>query len=226
MKIIAHRGASAECPENTLAAFDRAIAIGVDAIETDVLATRDGHLVARHDDLIRAPSGWRYVRELTLAELQTIDLGRGERIPTLEQVADRVGGRCPLVLDVKADGIGDRLAAFIRQRRLESTVHVTSFLQAELAAIGRLLPSVARSLIFTALPSTFDALCREAGVRHVSLSRGYLDEATVRRATGQGLRVWAYTVNTPREAATFASWGVDAIFTDDPAAMQSLRDHQ
>jgi glycerophosphoryl diester phosphodiesterase len=69
MKIIAHRGASAVRPENTLVAFEEAIRIGVDAIELDLHRTRDGMLVVLHDDLVQLDGEWRYVAELSFEEL-------------------------------------------------------------------------------------------------------------------------------------------------------------
>ena len=210
-------------PENSLAAFERALEIGVDAIEADLQVTKDGRLIARHNDLIQRDGQWSFVRELSLEELQQIDLGNGERIPSLEQVFERFHGRCPIVLDVKAFGMAEPLASFLLKRRAQRDVHVTSFLHVEIAEIGRLAPELDRSITFAAMPIRFEGLLQDAGTKAVVLYRGYLNEAIVRHLRDLGVGVQVYPVNLVGEAQAFASWGVRGIFTDDPAALQSLR---
>lgn len=223
MRVIAHRGASWERPENTVAALERAVEIGVDAVEVDLLLSKEGRLVVRHDDLIQHDNTWSYVHELTVEELKAIDLGGGERIPLFEEVFERFQDRCPLVLDIKAYGAAQRLVAFLRPRAAKEQVHVTSFLHSEIVTFGALCPDVARSIVMASLPIKFDQLFREVGTRQVSLFRGYLTQEVILKLQRSGIRVWAYPVNLPREAQAFARWGVDAIFTDDPATMRFLR---
>src|SRR5581483_9653967 len=111
--MLAHRGASAYAPENTFAAFDRAIALKSDGIETDVRASKDGRLVLVHDARVdRTTNGEGAVAELSFVELQALDAGSGfnprfagERVPTLEAFLDRFGGRLPLCLEVKQPGV-------------------------------------------------------------------------------------------------------------------------
>src|SRR5947209_6278476 len=122
--VLAHRGASAYAPENTLAAFERAIAMRADGIETDVRATRDGVLVLVHDERVdRTTDGEGRVHELSLAELQRMDAGgpfnprfAGERVPTVELFLERYGRRLPLCLEVKQVGVEERLVELVRQR--------------------------------------------------------------------------------------------------------------
>lgn len=223
MRVIAHRGASAVRPENTLAAFEEAIRIGVDAIELDVHRSRDGRLVVLHDDLIQLGGEWRYVGELGYDELQRLDLGGGQRVPALDQVLDRMRPRCALVLEIKAFGLAEPLGALLRRHGLGPDLHVTSFLHEEVAEIGRLCPELARSITMAAMPIRFEPLLEDAGTSEVSLFRGYLNRDIASRLRERGVRIRAYPVNLPREAERMAEWGVDAIYTDDPAAMQSLR---
>lgn len=223
MKIIAHRGASAVRPENTLAAFEEAIRIGVDAIELDVHRSRDGRMVVLHDDLVRLDAEWRYVSELSYDELQRLDAGGGERLPSLDDVLEQVRPRCPLVLEIKAFGLAEPLGAALRHHGLGADLHVTSFLHEEVVAVGRHCPGLARSITLAAMPIRFQYLLEDSGTSEVSLFRGYLNREIAERLRAQGVRVRAYPVNLPREAESMAEWGVDAIYTDDPAAMQSLR---
>src|SRR5208282_360917 len=96
MLLIAHRGASGHAPENTLAAFRKAVALGVTFIETDLQVTRDTHLVAIHDDTVnRTTNGHGAVHSLSLDEIRKLDAGSwfgsefaGERVPTIEELLD------------------------------------------------------------------------------------------------------------------------------------------
>src|ERR671938_442670 len=92
--VVGHRGAMGHCPENTLASFERGLELGADWIEVDVHLSRDGALVVIHDETLeRTTNGSGLVRERTLAELQRLDAGHGERIPTLEEVLVWARGR-------------------------------------------------------------------------------------------------------------------------------------
>ena len=223
MKIIAHRGASAERPENTLAAFARALEIGVDAIEADLLRTKDGRLVVRHDERIKQGRTWADVHDLTVEELRAIDLGGGERIPTCEALLDRFAGRIPLFLDLKAAGLARPLAELLGKRKALERMHVTSALIEELAEMANRCPTLPRSLVLHTLPPDYARRLREAGAREVSLHRSALRAATVQQLRVEGIPVRVYPVNRPEEAKRFASWEVEAVFTDNPAAMQHLR---
>ena len=223
MKIIAHRGASIERPENTLSAFERALEIGVDAIEMDLLVTRDGRLVVRHDDLIERDGSRHYIRELSFEELKMIDVGKGERIPSLESVFESVRGRCSLVLELKSVGLAEVLAAFLRRGKWDQELHVTSFIPSEVCQFAKWFPQIERSITFSALPSHYETLLRECQAKQVSLNRGFLTQALVHTLKQQAVAVRVYTVNWPKEAAVFESWGADALFTDDPASMQPFR---
>ena len=216
MKMIAHRGASLERPENTLSAFERALEIGVDAIETDLLSTKDHRLVVRHDDLIQKDPNRRYIRELTFDELQA-------QIPSLESVFETVRGRSPLILELKSEGLVNLLTEFLRRKKWDQPIHVTSFLPEEVKRFANEFPEIERSITLSALPSQYQTLLQECQTKQVSLHRGFLTEELVRKLKQEGITIRVYTVNWPKEAERFASWGVDAVFTDDPAAMQFLR---
>jgi glycerophosphoryl diester phosphodiesterase len=103
MKIVAHRGGSAGTPENTLAAFANAVAIGADIIELDIHLSKDGVPVVIHDaTLDRTTDGTGQVNSYTVQELKQFDAGQGERIPRLEEVFVLVGNRVPFVLELKS----------------------------------------------------------------------------------------------------------------------------
>ena len=220
MRIIAHRGASAEHPENSEAAFRRALEIGVDGIELDLNLTRDGRLAVRHDDLIEFEGSWAFLRELTMEEIQRVDLGGGEKILSFDDALDLLGGRCPVVADIKSFGTAPLLHECLKKRGPIEGLHVTSFLHAEVLKMTKLRPGIDWSFTLSAIPLGFQELLRASGARAVSLFRGYLTEESIRELTSAGVRTFAYPVNIPREARAFASWGMDAIYTDDPAGMR------
>ena len=124
--MLAHRGASGYAPENTFAAFDRAIALKSDGIETDVRATKDGTLVLVHDERInRTTDGEGRVADLAFDELQKLDAGvaynprfAGERVPTAEAFIERYAARLPLCLEVKQPGVEAKLVDLVRARGL------------------------------------------------------------------------------------------------------------
>ena len=103
---IAHRGASAYEPENTLRSFRRALDMGADLIEFDIRMSSDGHLIVIHDKKVdRTTDGTGLVREMTLGQLKKLDAGKGEKIPTLEEVIDFGKGKTRFVIELKEGGV-------------------------------------------------------------------------------------------------------------------------
>lgn len=152
MLVVGHRGAPDRAPENTLASFEAAIAIGVDAIELDVHLSRDGHLVIIHDqNLARTTNGRGLVHEHSLAELKALDAGSWfgpsfarERIPTFEEILVRIGPRVPLQVEIKGatDGVTEATIAALRAHGLLDTSMITSFHLDRLPLVRALAPSV------------------------------------------------------------------------------------
>ena len=134
---VAHRGASSYAPENTFAAFDKALEFGVTHVELDVHFSRDGHLVVIHDDALdRTTDGSGPVADMTLAELRELDAGAwfgpefaGERIRTLAEVFERYKGRLHFHVEIKAraEGLASRTADMVRAHGLTRDVTITSF---------------------------------------------------------------------------------------------------
>ncbi|OGW79158.1 MAG: hypothetical protein A2Z83_09440 [Omnitrophica bacterium GWA2_52_8] len=224
MEIISHRGACTKFPENTFLAFDEAVKQGCDAIETDLLISKDGRIVLRHDDLIRHHHHWCYVGDLTWEELQKIDLGGGERIPALEDFALRYGHQKKLYLDLKCFGLAAPLCAFLKNHPdLLPHIHFTSFIHEEILELADLLPQAGRSILMAAVPLHFKPLFDASKTHEISLFRGYLNEKIVNSLKNHQIKVRVYPVNIPDEAARLKSWGVDAIFTDEPGLMAFLK---
>lgn len=241
MRLYAHRGASAELPENTLESFARALELGADALETDVHMTADGVLVVAHDpDGQRIAGDPRAIRELPLAEVQRWDVGmgfmaadgsrpfvgKGFRVPTLEAVVSRF----PVIINIdmkqESPPIWQAVDALVTRLSAHERVQVASFHLRPLRALraagyrGRtsLAPPEVAALL--ALPTRlFRRACAGAHIAQLPTRMGRLDLArawVISRARAAGLTVEFFTLNDPAEARALAELGPDGIMTDDP----------
>lgn len=226
--VVAHRGASADCPENTIAAFDRAIADGCDAIELDVQLSRDGVAVVFHDwTLARGGLRGRRLDRLDAAELRALDVGGGERIPTLREVLHRYGRRVTLLLELKvherARAAGGRLAlatavrSVVQAEDLVDRVLLLSFDAETLAACaGRGRPPAALNLSAPRRPTP---TLRRQAERWQGLSFDVRTlsprVAAVVHEAGKPVMVW--TCNTARRVRRALACRADAIMSDRPA---------
>lgn len=229
LTIFAHRGARAHAPENTLLAFRLGYALGADAFECDVQLTADGGLVVIHDArLNRTTTGKGPVAARTLAELRELDAGRGERIPTLEEVLAlaRSQGR-GVNLEIKAE---TEEAACATATALEPAldaldpwmrrlVLVSSFELGALPALKQRLPWLRvatlhggrqwrrRDLLAPAL---------EIGAEAIHPGTTLVSAEVVRRAHGHGLKVHVWTANRWSTLRSLLALGVDGVFSDYP----------
>jgi glycerophosphoryl diester phosphodiesterase len=242
---VAHRGGSLLAPENTLAAFDRAVALGADAVETDVRLTADGVVVAFHDeDTARLTGAPGTVEGRTLAELSRLDAGHaftpdggasfpyrgaGLRVPALAEVLRR-HPRLRLSIDAKPDDapLAAALAAVIREAGAEERVCVGSFFDAQSGRLGALLPRCARYLpeqaatchVLAARSGQDGAACpggfQLASLPHFMGAFEVVDAATVDYFHRLGLAVHAWTVDAEDEMRALLAMGVDGIISDRP----------
>ncbi len=226
MLVIAHRGASGTCPENTLASFLRAAALGAHMIELDVQLTRDRHVVVMHDrTLERTTDGRGRVRDCTLAELQRLDAGawfgatfRGERVPTLAEVLAAV--RLPVNVELKAvgdDGVEERSLAVVRAATAEARVVFSSFDPETLLRLRRSAPAACIAVLWEHAPiAEAVAIAERVGATALHLRKDAVTPLTLAAATAARLSVRAWTVNDPGDSARLAGDGVEGIFTDFP----------
>lgn len=225
--VIAHRGASAAAPENTLAAFRLAADQGADGIELDVQATADGHLVVIHDATIdRSTDGMGAVAALTLSQVRRCDAGRkfapafaGERVPLLAEVFEAVGSRLLIDVEVKAAGIEARLVDLIRRMEMTQSVLISSFAMQVVARIRDLAPEMPAGLLQLA---SHPQVAVRLGAAAYLPAIGALTADTVTHCRHHGLRVITWTVRTEAEARHALDVGVDGIIADDPAFVRRL----
>jgi glycerophosphoryl diester phosphodiesterase len=244
--VVAHRGASLEQAENTLAAFDAAIEAGAGAVEFDVRVTADGHAVVMHDATVdRTTNGTGLVGEMTLEELQRLGIESGtrtERVPTLDQALRLLSGRAAVDIEIK-NVPGEPDFDPERQRAVElvhatldevafaGEVIVSSFNPLALVASRALRPEVATGLL-TDTGVDVEAAIRfaaEQGFRwalpYVGHLRGTGDRFPV-EAHRAGLLLGTWITDDPAEAVALLDAGVNAVATNDPRAVAAVLAHR
>jgi glycerophosphoryl diester phosphodiesterase len=230
--IIAHRGACAYAPENTLAAFDLALRQGADAIELDAKLSADGEVVVFHDQTLERTTGASgRVGKTPLKEIRQLDAGshfdvayRGEKIPTLDEVFEAVGRLLYINVELTnyaspLDSLPDKVAAIVKRHNLSNRVLFSSFNVIALLRARRLLPQTPAGLLTT--PGAGGAFLRSPlfywlGYQSLHPEARDAQPALVQRAHRRGLPVLVYTVNQADEMRRLFDIGVDGIFTDDP----------
>lgn len=217
---IGHRGAPGHAPENTLAGFAAAAALGVDGIELDVHLA-EGRLVVIHDRRVdKTTNGTGLVAELPFAELRRLDAGNGERIPTLDEVLDLVPDHLLLNVELKAAGTAEAVAG--RLAGEQRPLLVSSFDHAELVRFHARCPMVPCA----PLARRWRPQLREAAAAVQAQTLNLADRAAtptrLREARGWGCSCLVFTVNDARRAARLCSWGAGGVFTDYPDRLAGL----
>lgn len=213
---IAHRGASAYEPENTLRSFERAIEMKADMIELDVRQSIDGHLVVMHDDTVdRTTDSSGLVSLKTLSELKELNAGKGEQIPTLGQVIELGRGRAKFVIELKENGVEDKVVELINKNGLLDEVFIVSFKPNRLKMIKELEPKVKTGLIIFASLDPI-RLAKNCGADVVAPFRWFITKGLVERARQNGLYTFTWTVDDRLKAQTLKEKGVSGIVTNKP----------
>lgn len=231
--VLGHRGASADAPENTLAAFELAVEQGADGVELDVWRCRSGEVVVAHDeDLLRVGGTPLRIPDATLRELRAVDVGawkgprwRGQRLPLLAEVLEALPGAIVNV-ELKSRGhdlaLAQAAAEVIWRARAEARVIVSSFDWRLVAAFRLASPDVPTGLLFDATRAW--SLRVWAGTRSlrpaaVHPDRALATDARVRAWVARGLAVNVWTVDDPAEAARLARAGATAVISNVPATI-------
>ena len=219
---VGHRGAAGHVTGNTLASIDKAIALGVDFVEVDIRATRDGHPVVFHDRRVDGTTdGSGAVSELTLEEMRSVRTPDGQPIPTLEDALVCINNRVGLMLDIKSPGIAERIWMSVTGSKFAQPVIYASFLHAELPAMKRLTSGAHTMALLKSVPAHPTAFARDAQVTHIGLRLDAVTGELVGALQREGVRVFVYTVNEPSDIAWVRSLGVDGIISDFPERIKS-----
>ncbi len=229
---VAHRGASAERPENTMPAFELAIAQGADVIECDVRRTADGALLLMHDATVdRTTSGTGALREMTAAQARELDAGQGERIPELADVLRLARGRVRVNVDLKEADIVDDAVATVRAAGAEDGVTYISFLPEVWERLDEIAPEAPLIHLVDSAAALASLAMGESGGQKVAAGVGapsaIVNEGVVERMHRHGYGVFAWTVDDEDEMRRLIACDVNGIVTNRPAALaEVIRDLQ
>lgn len=226
MLVIAHRGASAVEPENTLRAFARAMEMGAQMIELDLHATRDGHVVVIHDDDLRHRTNLRgRVTQMTLDEVRRADAGKGERLPTLEETLELTRGKIQLYLEIKDPRAAAATVQMVRDFKCRDEVLLASFDLLLMKKLGEEIHDIELGLILG--NATLNPIVRwregfpwwalkNFKYRTLCMQVKLCSALLARRIKQQGKKLYVWTANSEAEYQRMISRNVDGIVTDTP----------
>jgi len=235
---IAHRGASGKglAPENTMASFEKAIEVGVDAVEIDVHLTADNRVVVIHDRAVdRTTDGSGPVDTMTLDQVRELSAGSwfdtqfaSERIPTLEEVLDLIGWRAVLLIETKTEEAAEKAVSIIRAQRAQSRVVMQSFLGPAVRTVNRLDSRIPTAFLMTGGEAV---LRRKTGVvkRVLKLGANALalkyTAATpdlVNMFLSRAMGIWVWTVDEEEDMREMIEMGVGGIITNYPDRLNKV----
>ena len=230
--VMAHRGLSANAPENTLYAFSDAISVGADFIELDVQQTRDGVLVVMHDSNLKRTTGVnKDIWDVDYADIQNLDAGSwfdpayaNARIPTLEETLQFVDKRARLNIEIKptkhgSDTLEQDVAELITQYQYTDACYVTSFSYSSLKKVKEVNPEIRTGYLMSVAYGQFYSLKYADAF---SLNKVFVTSQVVNAAHQQGKQIFAWTVNSMSEVRSLCNLHVDSIITDDPVMVQNV----
>ncbi|MFB6468882.1 glycerophosphodiester phosphodiesterase [Cytobacillus sp. Hz8] len=231
---VAHRGASGYAPENTIAAFDKAVEMKADYIEIDVQRSKDGKLVIIHDTTVdRTTDGTGKVKDLTFEQLRALDAGsfkgeqfKGEKIPTFDEILDRYHGKTGILIELKTPelypGIEESVAQELKERNLDhpqnEKIIIQSFNFESMEKMNELLPKVPIGVLTSSQADASEQALKEfsAYADYFNPSYGIVSEDLVEQVHSLGLKISSWTVSNQETANFLLSMDVDAIITNYP----------
>jgi glycerophosphoryl diester phosphodiesterase len=222
---IAHMGASAYAPENTLRSIRKALKMNVNAVEVDVQASKDGHLIVFHDLTLKRVTKMNIlVKDLTFSELKRINVGDGERIPTLEEVFQCILGKgVDLIIELKVPGITQKVYHIIKKHGYVENVIVDSFFHKEIYKIKSLCKMLKTGIDLSCMPIDAVSLAQKAHADYILMEHENLlfhaDFPEYLHRNGIGVIVW--TIDEIDLLKKIVRMGVDGVMTNDPKIFES-----
>ncbi|MEJ9232587.1 glycerophosphodiester phosphodiesterase [Peribacillus butanolivorans] len=231
---VAHRGASAYAPENTMAAYDKAVKMKADYIEIDVQRSKDGELVLIHDTTVdRTTDGSGKVGDFTFEELRSLDAGSwkgeqfaGEQIPTFDEILDRYHGKIGILIELKAPelypGIEESVAEELKERNLDKPqnekIILQSFNHKTMEKMNDLVPKVPIGVLTSSRADTTEQALQEFSTYadYFNPSYGIVTKELVNQVHSLDMKIGSWTVRSQEAADFLLDMGVDAIITDYP----------
>jgi len=243
---VGHRGASSVAPENTLAAYQTAIAAGANGGECDVYRSADGVIFLSHDKSPKRTMGGSEgdLTKMTFEEIRTFDAGswknekfKGEKVPTLDEYLKLLKGTpCYPVIEIKMPGIEADVLAIVRKNEMTEVSTIIAFDEKVVKEIRRLEPKICVAWLYNEelkdkgtaeenadrLAELIIKKCRELDIVVVDLGHGMLSSKLVKLLNAAGIHVWAWTVNDASAMERYLDWGVVSITTDKPEQLTEI----
>jgi glycerophosphoryl diester phosphodiesterase len=220
LKRIAHRGASGQAPENTIAAFERAVELNVDLLEMDVRVCRSGEAVIIHDAAVdRTTDGSGEVNAMDWEQLRMLDAGEGERISLFSEILDRFAPRCGLLIELKElEAAGPVISALLDQELWSrEDIIVQSFDEGTLSWCGHIGPDIRRHLLLGSDPDEgWLEAAERCGALSVNPHHSLVTPDFVSQCREHGHDVIAWTVDELEDIERVKSAGVDGIISNYP----------
>jgi len=238
MKVIAHRGASGEFPENSLLAFEHAIIQQADGIELDAQYHKaSGEFVLLHDPYVKDKAGNEFhFNALPLADLLSITK-KNQPITTLDKALTNIDGRCLVNIELKtsvADEYNIKVILQALMKLLSEHTHnkqftysqfiISAFNHPLLLAIKQFIPEVKTAALIAHFPLSLNEFKKELRIHSINPSIECLNQKLVSDAHQLGLSVWVYTVDRKEDIQQCLAFSVDAIFTNYPARTKLIVD--
>jgi glycerophosphoryl diester phosphodiesterase len=219
MMIMGHRGAAALEPENTLLSIELAMEIGVDAVEIDVHLSKDKEIVVIHDPTVdRTTNGTGPVSSYALKEIKKLDAGKGERIPTLDEVVDLIGNKVRLVIELKEEGTETKVVELIKRNNLYDNVYVISFWHSLVKAVKKMDSRIKTGVLLVGCP--VDAcIATRASANALVMKYTFVNRKFVEIAHKEGLKVFIWNIDDQQLLKLYADMCVDGIGSNDPRVL-------
>lgn len=235
--IYAHRGASGYAPENTMAAFEKAIELNSEGIEIDVQMSKDGHLIICHDEKVdRTTNGRGYIKDIYLKDIKLLDAGYkfngdyiGEEIPTLSELMELIkDNNMILNIELKNNvieyrGIEEKTIDMIKQYKMENRVIISSFNHSSLYKVKEIDPSIKTGILYSKNinnPIRF-AKNIKADAIHPNYKR--LNRFVIEKAKKENIQINTFTVNIRDYMKLLIDIKIDGIITDYPDIALNLK---
>ena len=214
---IGHRGACSYEPENTILSFKKAIELKVDFIELDIRKTKDGMLVVIHDEKVdRTTNGKGFVKDYTFDKIRKLDAGKGERIPTPEEVIDLAEGKCGLVIELKEAYTEKEIVKIIKEKRIAKKVIIVSFYPQFLQNVKNFSQEIKTGIVTRKIPDDYLRIAKNLNVEYVLIRKDKIKKEYVDNLHKLGLKVAAWTVDNKKYLKKMLDFGVDAIASNKP----------
>jgi glycerophosphoryl diester phosphodiesterase len=230
--IIAHRGASNLAPENSLKAFRKAIELGADYIEFDIHKSKDGKIIIMHDaNIFRMTGKSGIIKNMTFEELKNLEVGDGEKIPTLFMLIKLAKGKIALNCEIKVKGLEEKLVEILQENDIIESTLISSFKTGILLKIQKLEPQLRLAVLrpsrmqwITSLISPKRMITTATKNRFYAVNPRcfFVNNKFVERAHNHNLKVFPWTIDSEKKMKKLVKIGVDGIITNNILKIKTI----